>query len=790
MLARVHGGGADRPAHVAGVGQQEGERARRPQHLQLAVGVLVVVGEHRVDDVVRDAVGEVLGGLPVHAVPVVDARVAHVRDVAHRVLADEDVVPVELVLDLVGGHDAVVRAVQLELRAAPHVPDEAVLVQVQVARELVVHVEAEVGVVVVHVPADDAQGCESRAHPVQRHALPCTVRGAREPRAVQVPHDAVLDDVVVHSDEVDPGALLHLPEPRHVAHRGRRADHDVLLDRVVHLVPVLGIDAHAPHVPQGVLLHGDVVSAVDRDADLVRVDDRVPLEDAVLAVPREVEVHAVAAHVVALAAVLHAGVADVHDTVPGHDGVDALLGGVEIRVVAGDEHIAVQVHDLRGELELLALDLPEAAEVLVRQGLLEVHHDRDVLAHDAAVGEHLVEPEAGPGRLRLPLAAPIHGRVVRLEPNLLALQIPREGHLPPTARVVRDVGGRDGGVAVNAEELVDRGVPEGVEVDQQPRQDAGVLEPELDPLLAAVTVIGAPAPPARPHAAVDGRGRQLAPLRPLRPGRRANEDQGPFARAADAADATDDRLRPARGGQADAVARPPSHPDRVVLQEQLVASGPGRAAEGRPGALQRAAVNLDLSRVEAAQEALPQDVVRAAARREVDGGPLQHRALHGADLKVAPLLDEDVVRLHLEPVGVRVPDQRAQDRQGVDREVRVEQPGLVGGHDAVPPRAVRVVHQRGVRRARAVPPQLREHLAHSLGQDDRRGRGRGRGRGSSSESRGGGRRGCWCRARRRRACGPAGRGGARAGGARRGPRGGGGCGGGCEGGACESGCDG
>ena len=157
----------------------------------VGVGGSYSIGGHRVDDVVRDAVGEVLGGLqsmkheihvvnmfnilsnhqfnlktakivffvlfvslhratiyeinrcalgglPVHAVRVVHARVAHVRDVAHGVLADEDVVVVELVLDLVGGHHAVVRPVRLELSAAPHVPDEAALVQVQVARELVV----------------------------------------------------------------------------------------------------------------------------------------------------------------------------------------------------------------------------------------------------------------------------------------------------------------------------------------------------------------------------------------------------------------------------------------------------------------------------------------------------------------------------------------------------------------------------------------------------------------------------------------------------------------------------
>mmetsp|Transcript_14702 Transcript_14702/g.44092 ORF Transcript_14702/g.44092 Transcript_14702/m.44092 type:complete len:715 (+) Transcript_14702:2748-4892(+) len=641
---------------------------------------------------------------------VVHAREAHVRGVAHGVLADEDVVVVELVLDLVGGHHAVVRPVRLELSAAPHVPDEAALVQVQVARELVVRVEAEVGVVVVHVPADDAERRVPRAHPAQRHALALGVHGAREPHAVQVARHAVLDEVVHHADEVDPGALTLPPEIRHVAHRGGRADHDVPQDLVVHLVPVLRVDAHGPDVPESVLLHRGVVDPMERDADLVRVHHGVALEDALRAAPRAVEVHAVAAHAVALAAVLHAGVADVHDAASGHDGVDAPVRGVEVGAVAGDEHVALQVHDLRGELEGPALHLPEAAEVLVLQRLLEVDHHRDLLAHGASVGAHLVEPEAGPGRLGLPRAAPVHGRVVRHEPHLVARLLRGEAHLAPAARVVRDVGGRRRGVAAHAEELVLGGVPQRVEVDLEPRHLGGVLEPEPDPLLAAVAAVRAPAAPARVLDAVDGRARRLVPVRPLDPGDGAGEAQGPLGRAADAADAVDHGLGAARGGDADAVARPPAHPDRVVLQEELVASRPGRAAEQRPGALQRAAVDLNPRCAEAAEEALAQLEVRAAARREVERRPLQHRLLRGADPEVAALLDEDVSRAELQPVRVRVPDQGAPDGQGLDREVGVEQPGLARREDAVPRGAVRVVHQRGVR------SQLRENLAQATGQ--------------------------------------------------------------------------
>mmetsp|Transcript_100532 Transcript_100532/g.293061 ORF Transcript_100532/g.293061 Transcript_100532/m.293061 type:complete len:242 (+) Transcript_100532:933-1658(+) len=224
----------------------------------------------------------------------------------------------------------------------------------------------------VDVVADDAVGREGGADPVRGVAGAEAAVAPGSPDAVLVAYDSVLDQVVGHSNEED-ACEDRLVQPVLRASLVPGADHDVLLDGVVHLVAVLRVDADAPRVEDRVLLHEREVRAVDRDAHLLGLLHGVALEDAAGAVPHPVEVQAVTPKIVPLAAKLYARVADVRVAGAVDASVEALLGLVEVLVVPRDEDAALQVDDLRGHLEARVHHQAVAAPVLVRQGRVEVH---------------------------------------------------------------------------------------------------------------------------------------------------------------------------------------------------------------------------------------------------------------------------------------------------------------------------------------------------------------------------------------------------------------------------------
>mmetsp|Transcript_35303 Transcript_35303/g.94016 ORF Transcript_35303/g.94016 Transcript_35303/m.94016 type:complete len:207 (+) Transcript_35303:1588-2208(+) len=204
--------------------------------------------------------------------------------------------------------------------------------------------------VMVHVATDDAKGRIHDTDLACSLAMPVGPCGAIRPDAVLVTNHPVSDQVVRHANQEDARHLVKVVQPSDRALLPPRAHDDVVADHVVHLIAVLRVDAHGARVEDDVLVNHRAVCAVHCDADLHRVDDSVPLEDALRTVTEKVEVKTVATHDVALAAVLDASVPDVHDTTVALKHVNALHGVLKVVRIACYEDRALEVDDLRRHL--------------------------------------------------------------------------------------------------------------------------------------------------------------------------------------------------------------------------------------------------------------------------------------------------------------------------------------------------------------------------------------------------------------------------------------------------------
>mmetsp|Transcript_19172 Transcript_19172/g.57311 ORF Transcript_19172/g.57311 Transcript_19172/m.57311 type:complete len:349 (-) Transcript_19172:1194-2240(-) len=311
MLAGAQGAATGGSASEHSVLDAEHVRPAGAQELQLAPPVGRVVQNRGIEDVPQTSVGEVLGGLPIHVVRIVHASIIDELHIAHVVLADEHVVPIELIFHDIRGLKAIVCPIHGKLLASGLVDDITVLVPLDVPGELVVEVQAEALAVVVDVATDLSERRVHGAHLAERVLVPVAAGPAGRPDAILVPRDAVLDEVVGHADEEDPCVQADVLQPIHRAILPPRTDNDILLDLVVHLVAVLRVNSNCAGVPDDVVRYQGVVRAVDGDANLGGIHHGVALEHAERAVGHQVEVQTITPHDVPLAAILHPRVSDV-----------------------------------------------------------------------------------------------------------------------------------------------------------------------------------------------------------------------------------------------------------------------------------------------------------------------------------------------------------------------------------------------------------------------------------------------------------------------------------------------
>ena len=151
--------------------------------------VISVVHNQGVFNVDRFPIHKVLTPFPVDRVVIVDACVPHPGDVPSEISSDELIMPVELIL-YPADHSVVLPGV-LEhptcwLWTPTFVRRHSVAVGLHLAGELVVHVEAELLVVMEDVALDLAKGHELVAHHTMGHAhrSPVRLSAAKRPKAL------------------------------------------------------------------------------------------------------------------------------------------------------------------------------------------------------------------------------------------------------------------------------------------------------------------------------------------------------------------------------------------------------------------------------------------------------------------------------------------------------------------------------------------------------------------------------------------------------------------------------
>merc|ERR1719336_1641480 len=155
-----------------------------------------------------------------------------------------------------------------------------------------------------------------------------------------------------------------LPLPRDCAHP--TANNYVVAYCVVHLVSSLNIQANTARVPHNVVVHQGLVGAVDCDPDLFRLEDGVAHKRALLADLASVEMKTILSHNVALTAILHTSIPNVHyPTMADHRRVDPLVSDADVLMVSCDDNRTLHVDNLRRQLEAAASDLLVSAHVVM-----------------------------------------------------------------------------------------------------------------------------------------------------------------------------------------------------------------------------------------------------------------------------------------------------------------------------------------------------------------------------------------------------------------------------------------
>eukprot|EP00443_Scrippsiella_acuminata_P017919 CAMPEP_0115287660 /NCGR_PEP_ID=MMETSP0270-20121206/62573_1 /TAXON_ID=71861 /ORGANISM="Scrippsiella trochoidea, Strain CCMP3099" /LENGTH=242 /DNA_ID=CAMNT_0002704745 /DNA_START=90 /DNA_END=818 /DNA_ORIENTATION=- len=241
----------------------------------------------------------------------------------------------------------------------------AVLIPVQIAWVLVVHIQAVTSIVVVDVAPECPEGGELWTDLSPCVALAVGEGGSGRVEPNLVASNMVVKDVIGHSDHVDPTTLSRvLTEPGNSANLPSRADDCVVADDVVHLVAILREDASCSYVPKRVLVDQRLVRSMDRDADLLRVDDCIPLEDALWALTHHVQMQAILPHLVPTPTVLDAGVSHINDAAAHHACGEALQLLIEVIMITCDDYRPFQIHNLGCDLEHVPFDLGEAAPVI------------------------------------------------------------------------------------------------------------------------------------------------------------------------------------------------------------------------------------------------------------------------------------------------------------------------------------------------------------------------------------------------------------------------------------------
>mmetsp|Transcript_40703 Transcript_40703/g.79845 ORF Transcript_40703/g.79845 Transcript_40703/m.79845 type:complete len:578 (+) Transcript_40703:1776-3509(+) len=340
--------------------KHEGPQAARAQE-QPNPPHPVVSAKYRIFDVDSAPVGEVLGALPVHAVVVVDGVESEPLDISQVVLPHqvvEEVQPVNYRRDV-----PVVVAVVFELltrgpsvrlvhvRDVDHIP-VAGYAALQLPRPVVVEVETEPSCAVVDVPFHPPErGMHGADLALGRPFAPPKSAGLREKPVVSA-CKAVTHPVVGHRQ--GPAAtLLHvicllvvsaLHSTAVLVGGVLRAHHDIVFERVVHLVPVFHVDACTFDTPDDVALHQSVVRTVHHHTSLERLCDEVPPEEAPCTALQQVQVQAIPSKHTALPALLYLGVRDADNSSRMCYRVQALLSD---KIVPGDEDVAAEVHHLR-----------------------------------------------------------------------------------------------------------------------------------------------------------------------------------------------------------------------------------------------------------------------------------------------------------------------------------------------------------------------------------------------------------------------------------------------------------
>jgi hypothetical protein len=118
-----------------------------------------------------------------------------------------------------------------------------------------------------------------------------------------------------------------------------------------------------------------MVRSMDCYPDLLGFHNCIPLEYALWARSYLVKVHTVAPELITLTTELNASIANIHSTTSTiFLGVQALARCLKVVVVTGDDNTTLEIHNFCSKFEIMSLDLPKAAPVIMKSWCIKVNH--------------------------------------------------------------------------------------------------------------------------------------------------------------------------------------------------------------------------------------------------------------------------------------------------------------------------------------------------------------------------------------------------------------------------------